>query len=48
MIGQKQAIAAERRYSSASGISPEKPARSQPQKKTPLTPAVSPAVIEAR
>src|SRR3982074_2722028 len=48
MIGQKHAIAADLRYSSADGISPEKPARSQPQKKMPLAPAVSPAVIEAR
>ena len=48
MIGQKQAAAAPRRYSSAVGISPEKPPRSQPQKNTPLAPAVRPAVIEAR
>ena len=31
MIGTKAAVAAERRYSSAPGISPEKPAKSQPQ-----------------
>src|SRR5882724_11916540 len=48
MIGQKQAIAADRMYSSALGSGPEKPARSHPQKKMPLAPAVSPAVIDAR
>src|SRR5713226_4382764 len=48
MIGAKQAAAAERRYSSALGISPENPPRSQLQKKMPHAPAVRPAVIEAR
>ena len=48
MIGAKQAAAAERRYSSALGISPENPPRSQPQKKMPQAPAVRPAVIDAR
>jgi len=47
MIGAKQAAAADRRYSSASGSGLENPPRSQPQKEIPLAPAVSPAVIDA-
>jgi hypothetical protein len=48
MIGQKAAIAVPRRYSSAVGTSPLKPAISQLQKGMPEMPADSPARIEAR
>ena len=48
MIGQKAAIAAPRRYSSAVGISPLKPPMSQPQNGMPEMPADSPARIEWR
>src|SRR6476620_6764959 len=48
MIGHSAAIAAARTYSSTVGSSPENPARSHPQNATPLTAALSPAVIEAR
>ncbi len=48
MIGHSADIAVARAHNSTVGIWPENPAMSQPQNGTPLTPAVSPAVIEAR
>ncbi len=48
MIGEKHAVAAARRYSSGSGMSPENPAKSQPHANTPETPADNPAMIDDR
>ncbi len=48
MIGQKAAIAAPRRYSSAEGSAPLKPPMSQPQNGIPEIPADNPARIEWR
>src|SRR5213595_2063308 len=48
MMGTNTAAAADRRYSSALGTSPEKPAKSQPQYKTPHADAESPANRDQR